>query len=318
MIAAGVLLAPFAGWVILAIWLSGFARGLHDRLTRGLRGHSHAAAVVTVFVLLLVLAPIGAVVTMLVIDSIALIGQLAENDQVHSLLVSLVSDKNPSPEASVGELLLMQGERAWGLVQLIISSAAQIIIGLVVLITGMYAMLVEGRHWYTWAEEHLPIGAKAWRRFSEAFVETGRGLMFGVAGAGLLQALAATLAFLALGVPQALPLGLLTLLFSIVPLVGTALVWGPVAIGLAMTGRLAEGIGLAVYGMVVIGSLDNIARPWLTRFGKLQLPGFLVLVAMFGGVELCGGWGILYGPLVVRLAKEALEVRREGAQAVPA
>jgi predicted PurR-regulated permease PerM len=139
--------------------------------------------------------------------------------------------------------------------------------------------------------------------------------MFGIAGAGLLQALAASAAFLVLGVPQALPLGLLTLIFSIVPLVGTALVWLPVAAGLAMTGRLYEGIGLGIYGAVVIGSLDNLARPWLTRFGNLQLPGFVVLVSMFGAVELFGGWGILFGPLIVRLAKEALEVRREAVQA---
>ena len=140
--------------------------------------------------------------------------------------------------------------------------------------------------------------------------------MFGIAGAGLLQAIAATAAFLVLGVPQALPLGLLTLVFSIVPLVGTALVWLPVAVGLALTGRLYAGIGLGIYGALLIGSLDNIARPWLTRFGSLQLPGFVVLVSMFGAVELCGGWGILFGPLIVRLAKEALEVRREAVQAL--
>lgn len=313
-ITAGLLLAPFAGWVILAIWLSGFARGLHDRLTRVLQGRVHGAAFITVILLLMVLVPVGAVIAMVAIDSVALIAQLAESDKVHSLLVGLVSDKNPNPEASIGELLLMQGEKAWGIVQVILSSAAQIIIGLVVLIAGTYAMLTEGRRWYAWAEDHLPIGPRAWRRFSEAFVETGRGLAFGIGGAGLLQAVAATIAFLVLGVPQALPLGLLTLIFSIVPLVGTAIVWLPVSIGLAVTGRMYEGIGLAIYGAVVIGSLDNLARPWLTRYGHLQLPGFLVLVSMFGGVELFGGWGIIYGPLVVRLAKEALEVRREAVQ----
>lgn len=310
-VAAGLLIAPFAGWVVLAIWLSVFARPLHDRLTRGLGGRSHAAAFITLVLLLLVLVPIGVVLTILVIDSVSLVAQLAENDKVHAILVSLVSEKNPNPEASVGELLLMQGEKAWGIVQIILSSAAEIVIGLVVLIAGIYAMLTEGRRWYAWAEDHMPVGRKAWRRLSGAFIETGRGLMFGIAGAGLLQALAATIAFLVLGVPQALPLGLLTLIFSIVPLVGTALVWGPVAVGLAMTGRMYEGIGLAIYGAVVIGSLDNLARPWLTRFGKLQLPGFLVLVSMFGAVELTGGWGILFGPLLVRMAKEALEVRRE-------
>lgn len=310
-VGAGLLIAPFAGWVVLAIWLSVFARPLHDRLTRGLGGRSHAAALITLVLLLLVLVPIGAVLTILVIDSVSLVAQLAENDKVHAILVSLVSEKNPNPEASIGELLLMQGEKAWGIVQIILSSAAQIVIGLVVLIAGIYAMLTEGAHWYAWAEDHMPVGRKAWRRLAGAFIETGRGLMFGIAGAGLLQALAATVAFLVLGVPQALPLGLLTLMFSIVPLVGTAIVWGPVAVGLAMTGRMYEGIGLAIYGAVVIGSLDNLARPWLTRFGKLQLPGFLVLVSMFGAVELTGGWGIVFGPLLVRMAKEALEVRRE-------
>lgn len=310
-IAAGLLLAPFAGWIVLALWLSGFARGLHDRLTRWLGNRVHLAAFLTVAMLLMVLVPIGIIVTMLVMDSIELVAKLAESDEVHSILTSLVADKNPNPEASVGELVMMQGTRAMGIVQVILTSAIAIVVGLVVLIAGMYALLVEGRRWYAWAEDHLPVGPVAWRRISEAFVETGRGLMFSVAGAGLLQAVAATLAFIVLDVPQALPLGLLTLILSIVPVVGTALVWGPVAIGLAMTGRLYEGIGLGIYGAVIIGSLDNLARPFLARYGHLKLPGTIVLVAMFGGVELLGGWGILFGPLVVRLAKEALEVRRD-------
>ena len=130
-IAAGLLMAPFAGWVVLALWLSGFARGLHDRLARRLGGRVHLAAFITVLLMMMVLVPIGAVITTLVIDSIAFVSQLAESDKVHSLLVSLVSDKNPSPDASIGELLLMQGERAWSVVSLILSSAAQIIVGMV-------------------------------------------------------------------------------------------------------------------------------------------------------------------------------------------
>jgi predicted PurR-regulated permease PerM len=315
-IAAALLMAPFAGWVILAIWLSGFARGLHDRLTRKLGGRSHLGALITLLLLLMILVPIGAIVTMLVIDSVALIADLAQSKKVHQLLVTLVADKNPSPRASISELLLMEGARAWGVVKVVLASAAQVVIGLVVLVSGIYALLIEGRRWYAWADDHMPMTPRAFRRFAAAFVETGRGLMFGIAGAGLLQALAATVAYLVLDVPQALPLGLLTLIFSIVPVVGTALVWAPVALGLAMTGRVYEGVGLAVYGALVIGSLDNLARPWLTRFGNLQLPGFVVLVSMFGAVELFGGWGILYGPLVVRLAKEALEVRREAMQPV--
>ena len=309
-LAAAVVMAPFAGWVVLAIWLSGFARGLHERIAHRFRGRVHLAALVTVILLTLVLVPIGIVVTLLVIDAIALVAELAQSDQAHSVLVSLVSQKNPNPDASIGELILMQGDRALGIVRTIASSAAQVIIGLVILLAGIYAILVDGKAWFRWADDHSPIGSHALRRLADAFNETGRGLAFGIVGAGLMQALAATAAYLVLGVPQALPLGLLTLLFSIVPLIGTALVWVPVAVGLALTGRMGAGIGLAIYGVVVIGSIDNIARPWLARRGKLALPTFVVLVSMFGAVELFGGWGIIWGPLLVRMAKEALEVRR--------
>jgi predicted PurR-regulated permease PerM len=237
------------------------------------------------------------------------------------MLVSLVStEQQPRPDInveSVGQLIVRQGDRAWGILKLVLAGAAQMVIGLFVLVAGIYSLLIEGGRWYAWAEEHAPMGPKAVRRFAEAFNETGRGLMVGIGGAGLLQAIAATLAFVFLDVPQALALGLLTLVFSIVPAIGTAIVWIPVAAGLAITGRLTAGIGLAIYGIVVIGSIDNLARPWLTRYGKLQLPGFVVLVSMFGAVEVFGAWGILFGPLIVRLAKEALEIRREPVLATP-
>jgi predicted PurR-regulated permease PerM len=316
-IGACLLMAPFAGWIILAVWLSGFARGLHGRLTKNLRGHDHLAAALTVGLMMLVLVPLVIVTGMLIIDAIELVTKLLESKQGRQVLVALVSKegKAPSPRMGVGQLLLMQGDRAFGVIKIIAASAAQIIVGMVVLVAGVYALLINGGRWYKWIEEHAPMNKKAVRRFAAAFNETGHGLMVGVAGAGILQGIVATIAFLVLGVPQAFALGLLTVMLSIVPVVGTALVWAPIAIGLAITGRVYEGVGLAIFGMTVIGSIDNLARPWLTRRGKLQLPGFVVLVAMFGGVELVGGWGILFGPLVVRLAKEALEVRREGAAA---
>jgi predicted PurR-regulated permease PerM len=102
---------------------------------------------------------------------------------------------------------------------------------------------------------------------------------------------------------------MLTLLFSVIPAIGTALVWVPVAAGLAITGRTTAAIALGVVGVAVIGSVDNVARPYLARRGHLQLPTWVVLIAMFGGIALIGGWGLLLGPLVLRLAKEALLIR---------
>jgi predicted PurR-regulated permease PerM len=184
-----------------------------------------------------------------------------------------------------------------------------VVIGLLILVAGIYSLLVEGEGWWAWIEAHAPIAPAHLQRLGDAFRETGRGLWFGVVGAGAVQATAATIAFLALGVPHALPLGLLTLVFSVIPAIGTAIVWIPVAAGLALTGRTEAAIVMAAIGVLVISSIDNLARPWLARRGRLALPSWVVLTAMFGGIELVGGWGVLFGPLVVRLAKEALVIR---------
>jgi predicted PurR-regulated permease PerM len=182
---------------------------------------------------------------------------------------------------------------------------------LLILVTGMYGVLVEGRGWYAWIERHAPVTPAELKRLAAAFVETGRGLWWGIVGAGFLQALVATITYLAIGVPSALALGLLTLVFSVIPAVGTAIVWVPVTAGLAITGRTGAAIALGIVGVAVIGSVDNLARPWLARRGELALPSWVVLIAMFGGIELIGAWGLLLGPLAVRLAKEALVIRQE-------
>src|SRR5205085_4284904 len=90
-----------------------------------------------------------------------------------------------------------------------------------------------------------------------------------------------------------------------------AVVWVPVTAGLALTGQTGKAITMGVIGIGVVSTIDNLARPWLAHRGQLKLPTWIVLVAMFGGIEVMGGWGLIMGPLFVRLAKEALVISRE-------
>jgi predicted PurR-regulated permease PerM len=66
---------------------------------------------------------------------------------------------------------------------------------------------------------------------------------------------------------------------------------------------------------LVVSTADNFVRPMLSRYGKLRMPTFLLLVSMLGGLGLFGAWGVLLGPLLVRLAVEGLEIWRERAVA---
>ncbi len=319
-VGAFIAVAPFAPWVVLGIWLGLYAEQIHVPMMKAFGGRRSLSATVTVLLLVIFILPIAAMVGSLVIDAIALVRDLLASKEGSSILVRLaqgngggaaVTERALTSTEHITELVMSQGDRAWALFKQVAGAAMHVVVGLLILITGVFGVLTEGRSWYAWFEQHSPIPSTSFKRMADAFVETGRGLAFGIVGAGLIQSVVATIAYVVLGVPQALALGMLTLLFSVIPAVGTAIVWAPVAAGLYLTGDQSEGIILGVVGVGVISTVDNLARPYLARRGNLALPTYVVLLAMFGGVELLGGWGLIMGPLIVRLAKEAILIRSE-------
>jgi predicted PurR-regulated permease PerM len=325
-VAAAVLLAPTLPYVVLALWVGGYATRIYVPLRRVFRGRRGISATVTVLLFVVTILPLAAMVASLVVDAIALVQQLLESDRAKQILVKLATGESDASERTqealsspsrIIEIVMNQGDRAWAIMKQVAGATAHALIGLLMFVSGVYGVLTDGPAWYAWVERHSPLDAATTRRFANAFVETGRGLAFGIVGAGLVQSIVATVAYVILDVPAALPLGMITLVMSVIPAVGTALVWVPVAAGLAITGRVEAAIALGVIGVALISTVDNLARPYLARRGQLQLPTFVVLIAMFGGVEIIGAWGLVLGPLAVRLAKEAILVASEAGRTLP-
>ena len=311
-VASAVLVWPFASWIILAVWTGVLARRFHRPLSRRFGDRPRLAAVLTLLLLALLVVPAVVFGTLLVSDAIALGRRLLATDRAQEVLRQLVSgDEHNGSSPDLVAIVMHQSERAWAIAQQLAGTAMATVIGLVIWIAGTYAILVDGARGYAWLEDHVPISAPALGRLASAFDETGRGLLVGSVGASLAQGIVATVIYVALGVPEPFVLGLLTFVFSVVPAVGTAMVWVPVAAGLALTDRTGAAVVLLLTGFLLIGTVDNMVRPYLTRRGHLQLPTFVVLVAMFGGIVIMGAWGVLVAPLVVRLAKEALAILRD-------
>lgn len=104
----------------------------------------------------------------------------------------------------------------------------------------------------------------------------------------------------------------MTLFASVLPPVGTALVWVPVSVALAVTGRTTAAIVLAVIGVALVSTIDNVLRPMLTRWGRLALHPFVVLLSMLSGLALLGATGLFLGPLIARLSIEIVRMGRDG------
>jgi predicted PurR-regulated permease PerM len=132
------------------------------------------------------------------------------------------------------------------------------------------------------------------------FVIVVRATMKGTVVVAIVQGFVGGLIFWLLGVEGALLWGLLMGFFSLVPAVGTAIVWVPVALYLFATGSIWEGAVLVGCGVLVIGMIDNLLRPILVG-QDTRMPDFVVLIATLAGIELFGLNGFIVGPVIAAL-----------------
>ena len=130
--------------------------------------------------------------------------------------------------------------------------------------------------------------------------ETVKGVIYGLIGTALAQALLAGIGFWIAGVPQALLFGFLTFVLSFVP-IGPPLVWGSVALWLFVQGDVWWGIFVAAWGLLLVSSIDNVLRPYLLARSN-SLPVVLGLFGFLGGILAFGFIGVFLGPTLLAVA----------------
>ena len=313
-VAAALALVPLWAPMLLASWMAVAFRPLHTKLARKIGGRSRAASVATVLLLAAALLPLLVIGLSLVGTSVSMVEQIQKADGVGEAFNSVFASQSKGAPGGfdlkhLGELIQSHGSDALHAASLIFGAASAAAIGVFVFIYGFHTCLVDGPRAYEWLVEHSPLERWQTERLAAAYEETGRGLLIGVGLTALLQGAVATVGYLIIGVPQALICGLLTVLSALIP-IGTALVWVPLAIGLFVAGKTGAGVAVLALG-VVVSVADNFARPLLSKNADLDLPSYLLFVAMVDGIVVFGAWGRLAGPLFVRLAIEALRMGRE-------
>ena len=148
-----------------------------------------------------------------------------------------------------------------------------------------------------------PIKARLLERFTTVIRATVKGNVLVAAAQGALGGLA----FWVLGVHAPILWAVVMAFLSLLPAVGAALIWGPVALYLLATGQLWQGFGLIAFGVLVIGLIDNVLRPILV--GKdTRMPDYVVLISTVGGLALIGINGFVIGPLSAAMFMTAWQI----------
>jgi predicted PurR-regulated permease PerM len=136
--------------------------------------------------------------------------------------------------------------------------------------------------------------------------KTVTGVIHGVFGTALAQALVALAGFLIAGVPAPFLLAAATFLLSIVP-VGPPLVWGPAAVWLAYQGQMGWAVFMALWGLLAISTIDNLVKPYLISRSS-HLPLLLIVLGVFGGVVAFGFIGLFIGPPVLAVGLTLIQL----------
>ncbi|MEO7113993.1 MAG: AI-2E family transporter [Polyangiaceae bacterium] len=199
-------------------------------------------------------------------------------------------------------------EYATRAVGVILETTTGATLGLIIALMTMYYVLLEWAHIAVRLERLLPLDPRHTRALILEFRDVGRSSFVGTIATALIQGALAGIGFGIVGVPNAITFAMLTALASFVPLIGTAMVWGPVAIYLAATDHVLAAVFVLIWGVIVVMALaDYVIRPRLVGSKGGGHP-LLMLIALLGGIEVFGLAGLFVGPILMSLFLATLRI----------
>ena len=313
------LLAPIIWATVLAV----VARPLHRWVERRLRYPSIAAAFVVGMVALVVAVPVAFVVAQLpqeIADGAARL-QSGEPSRLwqdalarHPQLATLIEwiGRRVDLKSLVGQWTGGASKLLQGLLAGSIASVA----GWLIMFFVLFFFLRDRVHMLAGVERFLPLTGAETREVFKRTADTIHATFYGTLTVGVVQGTLGGLVFWWLGLPAPLVWGTVMAILSVLPVLGAAIVWMPVAVYLAMQGQWPDALALTAFGAIVIGLIDNIIYPLIVK-DRLHLHAVPVLVSIIGGLIVFGVSGMVLGPLLLAITDAFVRIwrRRLGIQA---
>ena len=315
---------PFSGALLWAILLAIIFAPLYRRSVERLPGKRNLVAFFTVvIVVVIVLIPVAIVIASLV-DQIGDLyqriqsGEISVTHPLQQLKSALPDWAAPAADRLASIDLSALKERLAGLVvpagQQLAGHAINIgqltlefVASLLVMLYLLFFFLRDGDELNVRIRDALPLRASHTAEILDAFTLAVRGTIKGIMLVALIQGALGGLIFWLLGLTAPLLAGAVMALLSLLPVLGSALVWLPVGLYLLVAGSVTKGIILLAFGTFAIGLADNFLRPVLVG-QSIRMPSYIVLLATLGGLAAFGANGFVIGPLVAAMFLTAWQV----------
>jgi predicted PurR-regulated permease PerM len=299
---------------------------VHRRLTARLGGRRWASAAVLVLICLVaVLLPLMTYTGLLVqqaVDVLAWLKPKLEPAEIERLWSETLPRKYPLVMSWIRQLtgggtamsflstaMARVSSGANHMVQVTVTALATVFVDLGLFVLMLFFLLRDGDDLREALRGISPLTRGQEVELTEHLTRTVKGVLMAMVVVPLCQGLVALPAFWAFGVPKPHLWSLMVVFAAVIPLVGSPLAWVPAGIYLILSGSTGAGVGLLIYGAVVISGIDNVVKPIILK-GAAQIHMMLAFLAILGGVYTFGPKGLIVGPVVLSLVLSAYRIYR--------
>ncbi|HEY8462352.1 MAG TPA: AI-2E family transporter, partial [Blastocatellia bacterium] len=302
------MLLPFVNVLAWASVLAILFHPIHKRLVAITKRPSWSALLSTLIVIAVIVIPM----TLLTVVVSKEIGEMAKNARE---FFSSLSD----PESPAIGWITSRFERYFGHLDLqgylldrlesfsgaiagrtlgFLGGVVGIIFQIFFTVFTMYYLFRDGDRIYRAMLEAIPLNKAETQRIFDRTHEVIHASVYGVIVIAMVQGTLGGLAFASLGLPSPVVWGVVMFFLSMIPMVGSSVVWVPTAIYLVMSGHYGKALALALWGALVIGTVDNFLRPKLVG-ERARLHELLIFFSVLGGLQIWGPLGLVLGPVMI-------------------
>ncbi|MHB9073086.1 MAG: AI-2E family transporter [Desulfobaccales bacterium] len=319
------IIKPYLLDIFMALVLFFTAKPLYRALTRLLWGWKGIASALTCLILLLIiLIPLFSLMSIIASQALDFSSQVSKGMQsgelwhwisvkVDALRLYLIHLNLPVPP---GEINLAQ------IVQTVVTKASAFVynnaIGLIkgfsvfffdllLVLFITFFMFLQGDDFIEAIKQLSPLESEHNEEILQETEATIKATLWGTVIVAFAQGTLGGVGFLIVGLPQPAFWGTVMIPASVIPVVGSTIIWGPAAVYLLATGHIAKGVVLILWGGVVVSVIDNVLKPILVK-GSSETPSIFILFSILGGLTYFGMIGFILGPLILSFLLSLLRI----------
>lgn len=319
---AYVIAKPFLKPVAFAAILAIAAFPLHERVQKEFKRPGLAALTTTLLIILLFIVPITLLLVRASNEAVVAAQKLSEKSASEGGFTQFAMSLVERPMQWLGRYVDLSRVDIKGQVSARLNtiSVSLLRIGAVVLgnfvgfigdalisFVTLFFFLRDGKRILSLCERMIPLTALQTKRLLKGIGDSIVANVYGILAVGAAQGILAGTAMSIVGIHSAVLLGLAAAVCSLIPIVGPALVWAPATIYLFASGHVGKATFLLLWCTIVVGSADNIIRPWVIA-GRVEIHPLVLLFALIGGGAAFGLLGLFLGPIVVSILIALFEI----------